>query len=133
MAETINAKSAPWNGAQAVARPTRWRASTLLPLVGPLILFIIWDLVVRVGWIKAILLPAPLDTVITMITGLAGGPLLTDFVVTVIRTPPSASVSCVWLPFASGRHDAANLSRSGGVARPPRPGLSDPAPSRGGR
>ncbi|MGC5083436.1 hypothetical protein ACPXA2_25965, partial [Escherichia coli] len=28
----------------------------LLPIVGPIALFVIWDLVVRAGWIKAILL-----------------------------------------------------------------------------
>jgi len=49
-------------------------------------LFIVWDLVVRAGWIRAILLPPPVATVSTLITGLLGGPLLTDFAVTVWRT-----------------------------------------------
>ena len=35
----------------------RWARA--LPLIGPLVLFIVWDLAVRFGFIKAILLPAP--------------------------------------------------------------------------
>ena len=58
----------------------------LLPIVGPIALFVIWDLVVRAGWIKAILLPPPEATLMAMFKGLAGGPLLLDFTVTVIRT-----------------------------------------------
>jgi sulfonate transport system permease protein len=95
MTESVTPKSAPWNGSQAVAKPSRLRASSLLPFIGPLLLFIIWDLVVRVGWIKAILLPAPSDTVLTMITGLAGGALLTDFLVTVVRTLESFVIAAV--------------------------------------
>jgi sulfonate transport system permease protein len=57
-----------------------------LPVVGPLVLFVIWDLVVRAGLIKAILLPPPLATLGALATGLAGGPLLGDFLVTVSRT-----------------------------------------------
>ena len=59
---------------------------SLLPLVGPLVLFIVWDLVVRLGLIKAILLPSPAATVGTLVAGLAGGPLLLDFAVTAWRT-----------------------------------------------
>lgn len=58
----------------------------LLPFVGPLALFIVWDLVVRAGWIKVILLPTPSATLMTLVTGLAGGALLTDFAVTLLRT-----------------------------------------------
>ncbi len=61
-------------------------ADRVLPFVGPVALFIIWDLVVRAGLIKAILLPSPTDTLVALATGLAGGPLLTDFLVTVKRT-----------------------------------------------
>ncbi|HEY8360782.1 MAG TPA: ABC transporter permease [Ramlibacter sp.] len=57
-----------------------------LPLIGPVLLFIVWDFVVRFGFIKQILLPAPSDTIVTLVTGLLGGPLLTDFAVTVWRT-----------------------------------------------
>lgn len=58
----------------------------LLPIVGPIALFVVWDLVVRAGWIKAILLPPPEATLMAMLKGLAGGALLMDFSVTVVRT-----------------------------------------------
>ncbi len=57
-----------------------------LPFIGPVALFIIWDLAVRLGFIKAILLPPPLDALGALVNGLAGGPLLKDFAVTVWRT-----------------------------------------------
>jgi NitT/TauT family transport system permease protein len=67
-----------------VAQKFPW--ARLLPGLGPLLLFVLWDLVVRFGFIKAILLPTPLDTLAALATGLAGGPLLLDFAVTVKRT-----------------------------------------------
>jgi NitT/TauT family transport system permease protein len=57
-----------------------------LPFIGPVVLFIVWDLAVRLGFVKAILLPPPIDTILTLFNGLAGGPLLTDFAVTLWRT-----------------------------------------------
>jgi NitT/TauT family transport system permease protein len=57
-----------------------------LPALGPLAMFALWDLVVRFGWIKAILLPTPWATIAALCSGLAGGPLLGDFAVTVVRT-----------------------------------------------
>jgi len=67
----------------------------LLPLLGPAALFVLWDLVVRVGLIKAILLPLPLDTLSALLSGLAGGPLLTDFAVTVKRTLEAFAIAAV--------------------------------------
>jgi len=54
-----------WQASQlangAIARkPFEW--GSLLPLFGPVLLFVIWDLVVRFGLVKAILLPPPADT-----------------------------------------------------------------------
>ncbi|MGC3986563.1 MAG: ABC transporter permease [Pseudorhodoferax sp.] len=79
----------PWTppAAQAQARaprPPAW--NKVLPFIGPIALFILWDLVVRTGMIKALLLPPPLDALGTLVRGLWGGPLLTDFAVTVWRT-----------------------------------------------
>src|SRR5712664_1558532 len=68
----------------ALPRAFQWRKA--LPFIGPIALFIVWDLVVRFGLIKAILLPTPADTLYALVTGLAGGPLLGDFAVTVMRT-----------------------------------------------
>ena len=42
-----------------VRKPFEW--GSLLPLLGPVLLFVIWDLVVRFGLVKAILLPPPAD------------------------------------------------------------------------
>jgi ABC-type nitrate/sulfonate/bicarbonate transport system permease component len=83
------APAKPWsppsaNAPAAVAKKPTWDKA--LPFIGPIVLFIVWDLVVRLGLIKAILLPPPLDAMGALISGLAGGPLLTDFAVTVWRT-----------------------------------------------
>jgi len=60
--------------------------SVFLPLTGPLFLVLVWDFAVRFGFIKAILLPLPVDTLATLVTGMAGGSLLFDFYVTLYRT-----------------------------------------------
>lgn len=86
---TTSPASPPWAAAAAAATPAPPKpslGSRLLPFVGPLVLFVIWDLAVRGGFIKAILLPPPSDTIATLVSGLLGGPLLTDFLVTVART-----------------------------------------------
>lgn len=88
----------PWQAPQAQAPQTASRrpsASAALPFAGPLLLFIVWDLVVRVGWVKPILLPAPADTLATLLTGLAGGPLLGDFLTTVWRTVQAFVIAAV--------------------------------------
>ena len=93
---TESTATTPWSRtgeARAVPRPPLW--PRLLPFAGPLGLFIIWDLVVRLGFIKPILLPLPADTVVTLVTGLAGGTLLTDFLVTVWRTVQAFVIAAV--------------------------------------
>ncbi|MGA0571438.1 ABC transporter permease [Variovorax sp. VNK109] len=92
------ATGTPW--APPAAAPTSAPPKTpfmqrMLPAIGPIALFIIWDLVVRLGFIKPILLPAPADTVATLITGLAGGPLLSDFMVTVWRTVQAFLIAAI--------------------------------------
>jgi sulfonate transport system permease protein len=88
MSRTGSIPAGPWAPPGGAASPAARKADwgRLLPVAGPLALFIVWDLVVRLGWIKPILLPTPTDTVTTLVVGLAGGPLLTDFLVTVWRT-----------------------------------------------
>jgi len=83
------ATSAPWRAPTANAEGvTRQRPDwgRFLPLVGPIVLLIIWDLVVRGGWIKPILLPPPLDTLLTLINGMVSPVLLPHFLVTLERT-----------------------------------------------
>src|SRR5690348_4128418 len=88
--------AASWQAAD-VARPAprRFAWQRLLPAVGPLLLFVAWDLVVRVGWIKPILLPPPSATIGTLVVGLAGGPLLVDFAVTVLRTLEAFGIAAI--------------------------------------
>lgn len=78
----------PWAppAAPAAAVQRKPALDKSLPFIGPLALFIIWDLAVRLGFIKAILLPPPIDALGALLSGLAGGPLLKDFAVTVWRT-----------------------------------------------
>ena len=86
----------PWSAGD-VARPAprTFRWGRLLPFVGPLVLFIVWDLVVRAGWIKVILLPTPAATLGALFSGLAGGALLLDFGVTVLRTLEAFLIAAV--------------------------------------
>ena len=78
----------PWAAPTATSplAPKKRTFDKALPFVGPVLLFVIWDLAVRTGLVKAILLPAPIDTVLALLSGLAGGPLLADFGVTLWRT-----------------------------------------------
>ncbi|MDQ0611835.1 sulfonate transport system permease protein [Variovorax sp. W1I1] len=97
MADASTTTAAPWTppaslNAAAPKPPLRDR---LLPFIGPVMLFIVWDLVVRLGFIKPILLPSPADTIAALITGLAGGPLLTDFAMTVWRTLQAFLIAAV--------------------------------------
>lgn len=90
-AATKPTPAAPWSppsadAAAAVGAPRASHWNRAVPFIGPVVLFVVWDLAVRLGFIRPILLPAPADTVATLITGLAGGPLLGDFMVTVWRT-----------------------------------------------
>jgi NitT/TauT family transport system permease protein len=61
-------------------------ASRYLPAVGPIVLFIAWDLVVRMHLVSPVLLPSPAATLEALVTGMAGGPLMKDFAWTVLRT-----------------------------------------------
>jgi len=96
-AAQVAAKASAWAppAMTATAPPKAPALDRFLPFIGPIALFIIWDLVVRFGLIKAILLPSPAATVMTLITGLAGGPLLLDFGVTVLRTLEAFVIAAV--------------------------------------
>jgi ABC-type nitrate/sulfonate/bicarbonate transport system permease component len=87
----------PWaaSAASAAAAPRKAGWGNTLPFIGPVLLFIVWDLAVRLGFIKAILLPSPADTLITLIHGLSGGPLLKDFAITLWRTVQAFLIAAV--------------------------------------
>jgi len=91
------APATPWAQAAAAmpAPPRKRNWVRALPVIGPVMLFIAWDLVVRAGLIKAILLPSPWDTLVALVTGLAGGALLSDFLVTVWRTLEAFLIAAV--------------------------------------
>ncbi len=88
----------PWvppSDVPAAAAPREAAWVRVLPFVGPLLLFVFWDAAVRLGFIKPILLPPPLDALGALVTGLAGGPLLGDFLVTVWRTVQAFLIAAV--------------------------------------
>ncbi|MFM7009948.1 MAG: ABC transporter permease [Betaproteobacteria bacterium] len=70
-----------------------WRR--LLPLLGPVLLFLLWDMAVRFGFVKAILLPPPGDTLVTLVSGMMGGDLLSHFGVTLYRTMLAFAIATV--------------------------------------
>ena len=80
--------------AGAVA-PARWSTAQLMPLIGPVVLFVIWDLVVRYKLISPILLPSPSATLTVLFTGMAGGELLKDFAYTLARTLEAFAIAGV--------------------------------------
>ena len=92
-AASLASASPPAERAPEPRTPFPWRK--VLPIVGPIALFIAWDIVVRFGMIKAVLLPTPASTLETLVTGLAGGPLLNDFAVTVWRTLQAFGIAAV--------------------------------------
>ncbi|MDM0015710.1 ABC transporter permease [Variovorax sp. J22P168] len=93
------ASSVPWSppaaNAAASAPPREAPWLKYLPLIGPVVLFIVWDLVVRFGLIKAILLPSPWATLGALFSGLSGGALMTDFLMTVWRTLQAFVIAAV--------------------------------------
>lgn len=79
----------------SASRWIRQQSRRLLPFIGPIVLLVVWELVVRSGAVKPILLPGPADTLITLVNGMLGGPLLTDFAVTVSRTLSAFAIAAV--------------------------------------
>ena len=98
MNKTAVTPAVPWAppaNAEAAKPPAPPAWKKALPFIGPMVLFIVWDLVVRFGLIKAILLPSPAATLEALATGMAGGPLLTDFAVTFGRTLQAFLIAAV--------------------------------------
>ena len=80
MADTTTASAAPWSASTDASRspPAKFSWNRLLPFVGPVALFIVWDLVVRAGLIKVILLPTPLDTSVEALHGFVPATVVID-------------------------------------------------------
>jgi ABC-type nitrate/sulfonate/bicarbonate transport system permease component len=58
----------------------------LLPLVGPLLLFGLWELVIAAHWVKPVLLPPPGETLMHLWTSVTTGAITVDFMATLWRT-----------------------------------------------
>jgi ABC-type nitrate/sulfonate/bicarbonate transport system permease component len=58
----------------------------LLPLIGPLLLFGVWQLVIAAQWVKPVLLPPPGETLAHLWEVVASGAIREDFVSTLVRT-----------------------------------------------
>jgi NitT/TauT family transport system permease protein len=71
------------------------RLTRFLPLVGPLLLFVVWDLVVRFKLVSPILLPTPWATLVALVSGFFGGALLSDFGYSLLRTLEAFGIAAV--------------------------------------
>ncbi len=60
--------------------------SKLLPAVGPILLFLFWQLAVSAKWLNPILLPSPVDTLSYMFQSFADASMRTDIGATLYRT-----------------------------------------------
>jgi ABC-type nitrate/sulfonate/bicarbonate transport system permease component len=58
----------------------------LLPCVGPLLLFGVWQLAIAAQWIKPVLLPPPGETLSHLWEVVASGAIREDFMATLVRT-----------------------------------------------
>src|SRR5208283_170854 len=67
----------------------------LLPVLGPIALFLVWDVVVRMRWVSPVLLPSPFAALGALVSGMAGGDLLWDFLYTVLRTLEAFVIAAV--------------------------------------
>lgn len=57
-----------------------------LPLIGPIVLFLVWQLAVSAKWLSPVLLPSPIDTVSYLFSSLKEAGMRTDIGVTLYRT-----------------------------------------------
>ena len=58
----------------------------LLPLIGPIALFLLWSLIIEAKWVKPILLPQPVATVVYMYESFISGSIFGDLFATIKRT-----------------------------------------------
>ena len=75
--------------------PRRMDLSRATALLGPVLLLLIWDGVVRFKLISPILLPSPISTLTALVSGMGGGELLYDFLYTLMRTLEAFAIAAV--------------------------------------
>lgn len=89
------ATSAAAAAASATRSARKFDKTRLLPLIGPLALFVVWDLVVRLQLVSPVLLPTPSAAIAALARGMAGGPLLADFLASLNRTLQAFAIAGV--------------------------------------
>ena len=67
----------------------------LLPVLGPLILLALWQLVLSAQWIKPVLLPPPGETLSFLVHDFTSGAILPDLYATVARTLSAFAIAVV--------------------------------------
>ena len=67
----------------------------LLPVLGPLLLFAVWQLVISAEWVKPVLLPPPGDTLVHLWGAISSGAILPDLGATVYRTLAAFGIAVV--------------------------------------
>ncbi|EWM49465.1 binding--dependent transport system inner membrane component family protein [Bordetella holmesii 35009] len=60
-----------------------------------MVLFLVWDLTLRLSLVSPVLLPTPGATLVALVKGLAGGPLLNDFIASVNRSLQAFVISAI--------------------------------------
>ncbi|AEX53276.1 ABC transporter permease [Rahnella aquatilis] len=73
---------------------SRW-SSRLLPLVGPVLLFLFWQLAVSAKWLNPVLLPSPVETIGYMFQSFSDASMRTDIGATLYRTLVSFAFAAV--------------------------------------
>ncbi|MBD2459803.1 ABC transporter permease [Oscillatoria sp. FACHB-1407] len=68
------------------ALPLQAIVDKLLPLLGVLLLFVVWWFISISGWVNPVLLPTPIATLARLFSEIFGGTMMTDFAATVLRT-----------------------------------------------
>jgi ABC-type nitrate/sulfonate/bicarbonate transport system permease component len=66
-----------------------------LPLLGPILFFLLWYVAVSSGWVNKVLLPSPVDTLTHMGHALGSGDMAKDVVATFMRTLTSFGIAAV--------------------------------------
>lgn len=85
----------------------------LLPLVGPLLLFGIWELVITLKLIRPVLLPPPAETLSHLWEVVATGDIAEDFIATVYRTLVSFGIAvAIGVPLGVVLGSSVNAYRS---------------------
>jgi ABC-type nitrate/sulfonate/bicarbonate transport system permease component len=64
-----------------------------LPIIGPLLLLALWQLMISAHWVKAVLLPPPVDTLAHMAGVFASGDIFADLWATIFRTVCSFGIA----------------------------------------